>query len=150
MDDILEGVAAFITASDKAGLKKFKLVTYSEYVDDLISGNRMPVVDILGFRERKSPISGFTFDKAYRQSFDISIIIIQDSKLLRDVLHGANSVWGLSKYLWSLIELDRTFGGIVRGIDDKPIESKLMTIKKDNSIKLGLETELTLTKDVFK
>ncbi|PKL17874.1 MAG: hypothetical protein CVV49_08840 [Spirochaetae bacterium HGW-Spirochaetae-5] len=148
MNNILKGVADFITAGDT--LSKFKIITYSEYVDDLIKENKMPAVDILGFRERKTPLPGFSFDKAYRQSFDITIIIIQDAKLLRDILHGTNSVWGLSTYLWNIIETDRTFGGIVRAIDDKPVESKLVKLTKDNSVKLGLETELTLTKDVFK
>jgi hypothetical protein len=148
MDEILIGVSEFIASADTS--KKFKAVAYSEYVDELIKANKTPFVDVVGVRERKSPLSGFLFDKGYRQAFDISIVIVQDAKLMKDVLHGTNSIWSLWSYLWEIIEADRTFGGLIQRIEEKPVESKLITLVKDNSTKLGLETELTLIKDVFK
>jgi hypothetical protein len=148
MDDILIGVSEYIAAADTS--RKFKAIVYSEYVDECIAKNKIPFVDVVGIKERKSPLSGFSFDKGYRQAFDISIVIVQDAKLMKDVLHGTSSIWALWSYLWEIIEADRTFGGVVQRIDEKPVESKLITLVKDNSTKLGLETELTLILDVFK
>ena len=150
MDNVLKGVSDFLTAADAAGSKKFKVITDSEFVDEIIKDNRIPAVDVIGLKERKASIKGFDFNKAYRQSFDITIIVIQDAKVLRDIIKGTKSVWGLSRYVWEMIESDRTFGGVVRGIEDKPVETELIKPVKDNSIKLGIETKLTVTRDVFK
>jgi len=148
MDDILKGVADFIAAGDTE--KKFKAVYYSEYLDECIAKNKTPFINIIGPRKRRFPLQGFSFNKSTRRGFDISIVIVQDAKLMKKVVHGSDSIWSLEDYLWDIIDADQTFGGIVRAIDEKPIESKLVMITKDNSIKLGLEIELTLTKDVFK
>jgi len=150
MDNVLKGVSDFLTAGDKAGSKKFKVITYSEYVDDIIKDNKIPAIDVMGFKERKSAVPGMSFTSSERQSFDISIIIIQDAKLLRDIIKGPNTVWGLSRYVWDMIKADMTFAGTVRTIESNPpVESQLIKIVKDNTTKLGIETRLTVTKDEF-
>lgn len=148
MDDILKGVADFITAGDTT--KKFKAVYYSEYLDECIAKNKTPFINIIGPKKRRSPLKGFNFNKSSRRGFDISIVIVQDAKMMKQVVHGTDSIWSLDDYLWDIIDADPTFNGLVREIEEKVIESKLIMIRKDNSVKLGLETELTLIKDVFK
>lgn len=148
MDTILDGIVNFIKSKDK--LNKFKVITCSEFLEDLINKNQLPFIDIVGLKENKTELKQIAFKYGYKQTYTISIMIFQDAKALKDVLKGNNSIWGLWNYVWSMIEADNTFGGLVDGFDSSNIESKLVTMQKDNTIKIGLETQLTLTKDILR
>ena len=147
MDQVLEGIASYLQSNDTQ--KAFKRIEYSEWIDDLIKDNKLPFLNVVGIKERKSPLNNISMANGYRQFYDISILIGQDARLIKKVIHGSNSIWQLWDVVWEIIEGDPSFNGIISKIDEKVIESRLITITKDNSVKLILETELTVFKDVF-
>lgn len=148
MDSILTGVSSFIKSGDTQ--KKFKIITDNEFIDELMNKNQTPFLDVIGLKQTKTPISGFNFKDNYKEEYLISIVIVQDAKAIKNVIKGETSVWKLWSYVWGIIETDKTFNGLVRGIKEQSIESKIMSFTKDNSVKVALETELVLYKDVFK
>lgn len=151
MDSVLKGVANYLTSADTA--KKFKLITYSEVFDEVIKKNLTPFIYIYGEEEKKIPRSDMLMKSAYERQFIITLYIIQDAKILKDVVQGSStisSIWSLSEYVYDLISLDKTFNGTVNRLAEKEITSKIGEIRKDNTIKLILQTELTLIKNIFK
>ena len=150
MNNTLKKVSEFLQSQDVLEDKKYSIITYSELIQDLINKNKTPFLVVLGMKERKSPLSWCNMDKGYRQFYDITLVICQDKKVLRDVLIKDDSIFDLWSYTWSLIETDKSFNGVVDGIEETTIESKLTTLQKDNTIKLVYETQLSLYKDVLK
>jgi hypothetical protein len=148
MEDVLSGVVTYLKAADT--LNRFRVIDYSEMLDDMIHSNKTPFIDVVGTRVSETPLAGFKPAKARRGKYYITLIIVQDKKVLREVLKGSESIWGLKKYLTGLINADSTFGGIVQGLAfDENIDSEIVTLKKDNSVKLALEVKLVLFKDIF-
>lgn len=151
METVLKGVSDYLISADTS--KKFKQIVYSEFLDEMINKNQTPFIDVIGLQERKTPLSDMSMKKAYRQFYDISIVIVQDAKVTKDIIQGTktiSSIWSLSEYVYDLISADITFNGTVNRLHEKEIISKLTTLTKDNSVKLALEMELTLIKDIFK
>lgn len=148
MNNILKGISDYFQSADTTS-KRFRNISYSEMIQDVIAKNQVPFLLVLGVAERKSPFREYLMSTAYKQLYDITIVICQDNKVLTNVLKGANPIFDLWSYTWSMIEADRTFGGVVDGIVEKDIESKLITLQRDSSYKLVYETELTVYKNIF-
>jgi hypothetical protein len=148
MELILKGLANYLITADTA--KKFKVITYSEFLDELIAKNQTPFIDIIGLQETKKPFDKHSMKSVYSRTFEVTIVIVQDAKVTKDIIHGSKtteSIWSLADYVYGLINADRTFGGLIDRIAEKEVISKITTLTKDNSIKLALEMELTLVVD---
>lgn len=148
METILKGLANYLIAADTA--KKFKVITYSEFLDELIAKNQTPFIDIIGLQEIKKPFDRHLMKSVYSRMFEVTIVIVQDAKVTKDIIQGSKTIegiWSLADYIYGLINADRTLGGLIDRIAEKEVISKITTLTKDNSIKLALEMELTLVVD---
>jgi len=151
METVLKSVSDYLSSVDTA--KKFKSIVYSEFLDDMISKNQTPFIDVIGLKTRKAPYKDMTMKRAYIQYYDISLVIVQDAKVTKDIIQGSktvNSIWSLAETVYTLIEADPTFNGIVNRLAEQEITMQITTLTKDNSVKLALEMQLTLIKDIFK
>lgn len=151
MNDVLNGITEYFKEKDIEN--KFKTIENSEYMDELIKRNRVPFINIIGFDKTRSPLNNYSRKNAETELYEISIIICQDARFTKDVIKGTKtteSIWSLSDYVYSLIEEDNTFNGVVNRLADQDIRTTLTTLTKDNSVKVALEMKIFLIKDVFK
>jgi hypothetical protein len=149
MEEILEQIADFLKTQDQTSEKKFRVVDHSEFLDDMLSNNKTPFINVVSASEDKSVIPGMSFKTSERNTPVISLLIVRDGKTAAETLKGSKSIWKLWEYTWGLIRSDFTLGGAVDYIPEQTITSKIESLHKNNSFKVLLRADIKVVKDKF-